>query len=205
MEAQPPNIKPSKKIIKVLLHLYRPLNTCHQWRFLRYPTPSSLLTCVLLPITRSMNHSKDAAHPLITRITLNCAQLSQQQLKKRVQRIAIHRTATRCNARTKGHQKNEDSESGMLERPEKLLRKEETSRRHFYTGLRQVTLLTSRGGCLPLISGLRRRMFDAEDDKAKAVFWRPSSVSWRPWFIRRKKQLWRAPAAKNWNNLTVTC
>lgn len=29
MEAQPPNIKPSKIIIKILIYLYRPLNTCH--------------------------------------------------------------------------------------------------------------------------------------------------------------------------------
>lgn len=86
-----------------------------------------------------MNHAEDATHPLITCATRDCAQLSQQPLRKQVQRIAIHGTATRRSAKTKGHQENEASESATLERPEKLLRRKETSRRHFYTELRQVT------------------------------------------------------------------
>ena len=86
MEAQPPNIKPCKIIIKVLIYLYRPLNTCHPVN----PTPDSLLTRLLLLVTRSMNHSKDAIHLLISCTTLNYAQLSHQQLRKRFREIAIH-------------------------------------------------------------------------------------------------------------------
>lgn len=133
MEAQPHNIKPSKIIIKILIYHYRPLNTCHPVKIPVVPNSQSLLTCLLLRMPRSMNHSKDAVHPLISCTTLTCAQLGHRQLRKRFKEQLFMVQPQDATRRPKGIERMRTQRAEYCSKEERLLKEKETLRHGTFT------------------------------------------------------------------------
>lgn len=184
MDAQPPNIKPSKIIIKILIYLYRLLNTCHP---VKIPVvPNSQLPPHMLIVTYNKAHELfwRCCPPFNMLHTPNCAQLSHQQLRGRFKEELFTAKPQDATWRPKGIQRMKPQRADCWSEAERLLREKEPSRGQFYKALRQVTLFIHTGW-LPLIRCLNRKnLWFWGHPKGQVIFRYIFEAPWKPWSIQ---------------------